>query len=104
MYRQTQQGKTTEEGEFRIRTPRGKEMMGHVEALHGAKHMTVRCADGKRRMCRVPGKLKRIWVREDDWVLIEPWEVESEKKADIVWRYKRVELDWLRKNGHLKGF
>jgi translation initiation factor 1A len=87
---------------FRVRLPRGGEMFGTVEALHGAKHMTVKCADGKRRMARVPGKLKKIWVREGDYVIIIPWEIESDKKCDIVWRYKRAEMDFMRRKGLVK--
>ena len=82
--------------------PKEGEIFGVVEALHGAKHFTIRCADGLTRMCRVPGKLRKIWVREQDVVLVKPWSVESEKKADIVWRYKQVEIDWLKRNNYLK--
>jgi translation initiation factor 1A len=96
--------KNTEQGmeEFRIRLPREGELFGRVEALHGAKHLTVKCSDGKKRMCRVPGKLRKIWVREDDCVLVKPWEIEGERKGDIIWRYRRVEVDWLRAKGYLR--
>lgn len=87
---------------IKIHLPRGKEMFGKVEQLHGGKRMTVICADGKLRMCRVPGKLRMVWVRAADYVLIEPWPVESDKKADIVWRYRHAEVDWLRRHGYLK--
>ena len=90
--------------EFRVRTPHTNEgeIIGVVEALHGGKRMTVRCADGKKRMCRVPGKLKKIWVRADDIVIVKPWTLEGDKKADIAWRYKHTEVDWLQRNGYLK--
>ena len=88
--------------EFRVRLPREGEMFGSVLQLHGGKHMTVKCADGKMRMCRIPGKLKKIWVRENDYVLVKPWSVETEKKGDIAWRYKQVEIDWLKRNDYLK--
>jgi len=90
------------EQEYRVRLPRDKEMFGKVLQLHGGKHLTVKCADGKLRMCRIPGKLKKIWVREGDYVILEPWGIEPDKKGDIVWRYKQVEIDWLKRNGHLK--
>ena len=79
--------------DFKLRVPREGEIVGHVEALQGAKRLIVKCADGKTRMCRVPGKLKKIWIREDDYVLVVPWEIEGDKKADIIWRYKRVEVE-----------
>ncbi|MBI4214708.1 translation initiation factor eIF-1A [archaeon] len=90
--------------EMHVRTPREDELTGHVEQLHGAKHMLVKCSDGKMRMCRVPGKMSKIWVREDDYVLVEPWSVEGDKKGDIIWRYRQVEADWLKKHGFLKEF
>ena len=90
------------EQEFRVRLPRGNEMFGRVLSLHGGKHMTVKCADQKLRMCRIPGKLRKIWVREGDCVLLEPWSIEGDKKGDITWRYRQTEIDWLDKNGHLK--
>ena len=89
--------------EFRVRLPREGEIMGRVQELHGGKRMTVKCADGKLRMCRIPGKLKRIWVRKDDYVIIKPWEVEGDKKGDIAWRYRQTEIDWLKQRGHLQN-
>jgi translation initiation factor 1A len=69
----------------------------------GGSRMTVLCNDGKERMCRIPGKMrKKIWVKEGDAVAITPWEVEGEKKADIVWRYGPLETSILRKKGLLK--
>lgn len=91
-----------EEEIVRVRLPREKEMFGIVEQLLGGKRMLVKCADGKRRICRVPGKLRNIWVNENDYVVLIPWTVESDKKADIVWRYRRAETEWLKNNGYLK--
>ena len=67
--------------------------------------MMVHCADGKERMCRVPGKIKRrIWVKEGDYVLITPWAVEGDEKADIAFRYTRVQAEQLKARGILKPF
>ncbi len=98
--------RTFTEGEigFRMRLPREGEIFALVEALHGGKRMTVKCADGKHRMARVSGRLRSIWIREGDYVLIEPWTIEGDKKADIVWRYRQVETDWLKRNNYLKAF
>lgn len=84
---------------MRLRLPREGELLGRVEALHGARHLTVKCADGKTRMCRIPGKLRKIWVREGDYVLMTPWEIECDTKGDIIWRYKRVEVAHLNARG-----
>ncbi|MFH0987090.1 MAG: translation initiation factor eIF-1A [Candidatus Micrarchaeota archaeon] len=92
--------------EFRVRLPRKQEgeILGKVEALHGGKRMTVKCEDNRMRMCRIPGKLKRLWVRPDDYVIVKPWPIEGNEKGDVIWCYKRVEAEWLDRNGHLKNF
>jgi len=65
--------------------------------------MRVRCLDGKTRICRVPGRLKKkLWVREGDILLIEPWELGGDQKGDVIYKYKPLQVDWLKKNGHLK--
>ena len=87
--------------EFRVKLPKDKEMFGRVLQLYGGKHLNVKCADGKLRMCRIPGRMKKIWVRDDDYVLVEPHQIEGEKKGDIVWRYRQVETEWLKKNNYL---
>ncbi len=87
---------------LRVRTPRGKEVLGVLDQRLGASRMYVRCFDGKTRICRIPGRMKRrLWVREDDIVLVEPWEY-GEGKGDIVFKYRQVEVSWLKKNGYIK--
>lgn len=87
---------------LRVRTPRGKEVLGIIDQRLGASRMYVRCFDGKTRICRIPGRMKRrLWVREDDVVLVEPWEYDNEK-GDIVFKYRQVEVAWLRKRGFIK--
>ena len=88
--------------EIRVRLPRGKEVIGFVEQLVGGRRMYVECSDGKRRLCRVPGRLKRsLWVREGDYVIVEPWEVQGDERGDIIWKYKKVQVEWLKKHGYL---
>ncbi len=90
---------------IRVRTPREdqREILGIIEQMLGASRVRVRCLDGKTRMGRIPGKLKRkIWVREGDVVIIVPWEVQSDEKCDIVWRYTKGQVEWLHKRGYLK--
>ena len=58
--------------------------------------------DGKSRLCRIPGRLKkRLWVREGDIVLVEPWEYEDEK-GDVVYKYNPTQVHWLKKKGIYK--
>lgn len=87
----------------RVRIPRGNEVLGRLEQRNGASRCTVRCLDGKTRICRIPGRLKRrLWVREGDIVLVEPWEFEGDSKGDIIFKYKPVQVQWLQRNGHLE--
>lgn len=77
------------------------QVLGRVVKLLGSDHILVQCADGKTRMGRIRGKLKRkIWVRDSDVVLIEPWDF-NEQKGDIVWRYTFAQIDWLKENNYL---
>ncbi len=100
MYQGNQQGG----GDFvRVRTPRGREVFGIVEAGLGGSRFKVNCFDEKDRVCRIPGSIKRdIWVKAGDLVLIEPWVVESDEKGDIVFRYTRTQVDLLRRKGLVK--
>src|SRR3990167_2931965 len=84
----------------RVRVPRGKETLGVLEQRLGASRTKVRCLDGKTRICRIPGRLKRsLWVREGDIVLVQPWEYDNEK-GDIVYKYRPSQVAWLKKKGH----
>jgi len=65
--------------------------------------LQVRCADGKSRSTRIPGKIRRnIWVRGDDVVIIKPWSIDSDRKADLVWRYTKAQSDSLKIKGLIK--
>ena len=88
---------------FRVRLPRGKATLGILEQRLGGSRMRVRCLDGKTRICRVPGRLKKkLWIREGDILLIEPWVLGGDEKGDVIFKYKPNQVDWLKKNGHLK--
>jgi translation initiation factor 1A len=86
------------EPEFvRVRLPRRKdnEIFGIADQLLGASRIKIMCADGKYRMGRIPGKIKkRMWIREGDLVIIQPWEFQDEK-ANIQYRYTRTQAMYL---------
>jgi len=70
--------------------------------LLGFDRVMVKCQDGHERLCRIRGKMKRrVWIREGDVVLVSPWDFQSDKRGDIIWRYTRGQADWLRRNGYL---
>lgn len=87
----------------RVRIPKGKETLGIVDNMLGANRVSVRCLDGKTRLGRIPGKMKkRIWIRNGDVVIVLPWEFQDDK-ADVIWRYTSPQVDWLERRGYLKG-
>lgn len=88
---------------LRVRLPRGKEVIGIIEQRLGGNKMMVRCLDGKTRNCRVPGRLKRaLWLRPDDVVIIEPWELDSER-GDVIFKYRSNQVEWLKRKGYLES-
>ena len=97
--------KLTEEEEIsRIRIPKEGEIFGIVELMLGSDKLRVQCDDGKERIVRIPGKLrKRVWIRVGDLILIQPWKVMSDRRADVIWRYTRTQARWLQKKGRIKN-
>jgi len=86
-----------------VRTPRKdrNEVLATVACLLGSKRVTLQCMDGVIRMGRIPGsKKKRIWIRESDVVLANPWEVQD-SKTDVTWKYTRPQIEWLERKGYL---
>lgn len=87
----------------RIKIPRGNQTLGVLEQRLGASRMRVRCLDGKTRICRIPGRLKRkLWVRENDILIIEPWEFLGDEKGDVMYKYTPTQVLWLKNKGYLK--
>lgn len=89
---------------FRLRLPRGnREFIGLVEQRLGGSRMRVKCFDGKVRICRIPGRLKRrLWIRENDIVIVESWEIQGEEKGDVIYKYNRNQVPQLKSGGYLK--
>ncbi|OVE83631.1 translation initiation factor eIF-1A [Natronolimnobius baerhuensis] len=89
-------------GRKNLRMPEDDEVFATVTDMLGANRVQVRCADGQERTARIPGKMqKRVWIREDDVVLVSPWDWQDEK-ADITWRYEKSDADQLREEGHIQ--
>ena len=82
-------------GEEYIRLPLPKkhkhEMFAIADQLMGGSRINVICEDGRSRMARIPGKMKRrARVRQGDLLIIKPWDIQNEK-ADITFRYSRTQ-------------
>ena len=83
--------------------PSGSDILGMAVRMLGAERIMAKCQDGKERLCRVRGKLKRrVWIREGDVVLVSPWDFQSDTRGDIYWRYRKNQSDWLRNKGYLQ--
>ncbi|MBI2565097.1 translation initiation factor eIF-1A [Candidatus Woesearchaeota archaeon] len=98
-----QQASEQEELLRKTPVPRGRQVLGICEQRVGGSRMRVRCMDAKTRICRIPGRLRRkLWVREGDILLIEPWELSGETKGDVLYKYKPVQARYLKEKGLLK--
>ena len=87
----------------RVKLPRGNQTIGVLEARLGGSRMRVRCFDNKTRICRIPGRLKKkLWIRDGDTVLVEPWELGGNEKGDVVYVYTRNQVRWLKNKGMVK--
>ncbi len=101
-YQQKRRPVEEEQVVTRVRLPRGRELIGVIEQRLGGNKMMVNCTDGKQRNSRVPGRLKRaLWLRPGDVVIVEPWELDF-TKADVLFKYRPNQVEWLKKNGHLE--
>ncbi|MBI2144981.1 translation initiation factor eIF-1A [Candidatus Woesearchaeota archaeon] len=87
----------------RAKLPRGTQVFGIVDQLLGGTRMRVKCLDGKLRICRIPGRFKRmLWVRAGDTVLVEPWELSGHERGDVLYKYSKAQLQYLRNKGMIK--
>jgi len=87
-----------------MKLPQGNDVIGVVEKMLGFDRLMVRCQDGNVRLCRIRGKMKRrMWIKVGDIVLVSPWDFQSDTRGDIIWRYKRNQVDWLKKKGYFKA-
>jgi len=86
----------------RIKVPRGRQCFGILEQRLGGSRNRVRCLDGKTRICRIPGRLKRrLWVREGDIIIVEPWELSGDEKGDVIFKYTKSQIEFLKRKGYL---
>ena len=95
--RKNREGYSNGEEYIRLRLPKrqNKEMFAIADRLMGGSRINAICEDGKSRMARIPGKMKRkARVRAGDLLIIKPWEIQNEK-ADIVYRYNRTQASTL---------
>jgi len=81
-----------------ITYPNDDQMFGIAKDLVADNKVKVQCIDGELRLCRIPGRFqKKVWIRENDLLIIEPWSWQDEK-GDIEYRYTQKELSLLLKD------
>lgn len=86
----------------KIRLPEEGEMFGRVLKILGGDQLLVKCTDDLTRRGRIRGKLRRrIWIRENDIVIIAPWDFKQTERGDILWRFTLPQVDWLKQNDHI---
>lgn len=88
---------------LRLPNKNEREMFALAIQLMGATQIKALCEDGKERMCRIPGKLrKRVWIKQNDILIIRLWEWQPDR-ADIVWRFWGTQAEHLKRRGLLKN-
>jgi translation initiation factor 1A len=95
--------KVLSEGELnQLVVPSANDVLGVAIKLLGFDRVLVKCQDGNERLCRIRGKMKRrVWIREGDVVLVSPWDFQSDKRGDLIWRYTRSQAEMLRMKGYI---
>jgi len=87
----------------RVPLPGDREMFAIAVQMLGHDKLKVQCEDGKTRVARIPGRLrKRVWIRPGDVIVIAPWIDLQADRADVTYRYTRTQASWLERKGYLK--
>jgi translation initiation factor 1A len=92
----------TEEALSEMVLPSTNDVLGVATKLLGYDRVLVKCQDGHERLCRIRGKMKRrVWIRQGDVVLVSPWDFQSDKRGDLIWRYTKAQAEILRRRNLL---
>jgi len=93
-----------DEDEEELLLPDGEQMLlGVIQDFLGFDRARVLCEDGKVRLCRIPGRMKkRVWMRVGDIVLVSPWDFKRDERGDIVFRYMGNQVSKLEEKGLLQ--
>ncbi|HJM66108.1 MAG TPA: translation initiation factor eIF-1A [Candidatus Thalassarchaeaceae archaeon] len=93
------------DGSTRIRVPLPKrkvnEMFAIADQMLGGRRVRAICEDGEVRIARIPGKMRRRqWVREEDLIVVQPWEYQDDR-ANVITRYSKTQAMYLSRKGQL---
>jgi translation initiation factor 1A len=77
------------------------EMLAIVNQVLGGSRMNVQSEDGKSRLARIPGRMRRRMgrIRMGD-LIISPWDIQDEK-ADILYTYRKNQIRFLSRRNML---
>jgi translation initiation factor 1A len=93
---------THEQNRDQMVLPSTGDVLGIAVKMLGADRIMVNCQDGKQRLCRIRGKMKRrVWIRDGDVVLVSPWDFQQESRGDIFFRYRQNQASWLRDHNYI---
>lgn len=74
---------------------------GQVTALLGNCRLRLNCIDGKIRLGKIRGAIrKKMWISMNDVVLVSLRDFEDDK-CDVLYAYKAPEVKYLQKLGEL---
>merc|ERR1712054_338225 len=79
-------------------------MGAQVTKVLGGMWFLVSCFDGRIRKAKLRGKFKkRLWIRDDDFVLVSLWEFtkNDSPQCDLVHKYYPWEVEKLQKMGQI---
>src|SRR4030042_4516691 len=94
--------KITHERTDQMVLPSKNDVLGIAVKMLGGERIMVKCQDGKERLCRIRGKMKRrVWIRDGDIVLVSPWDFQTDERGDIFWRYRQNQVTWLRDHNYI---
>ena len=93
------------DGSTRIRVPlpnrKVNEMFAIADQMLGGRRVRAICEDGEVRIARIPGKMRRRqWVREEDLIVVQPWEYQDDR-ANVISRYSKTQAMYLSRKGQL---
>ena len=81
--------------------PVANDVPGVATRLLDFDRVLMRYRDNHERLSRICSEMKkRVWIRIGGVVLVSSWDFQSHKRSGVVWRYRKPQVEWLRKNGY----
>ena len=81
---------------------------GDVIEIRGKRRTVAKClplypSDEGKGIVRVDGLVRNnAGVAIGDTVIVKPWEFESDKRGDLLFKYTPAAIEWLKRKGFIK--